>query len=264
MYIEKKVHATVNKELIVIVDLFSSKFHSDEKLRADLLKLNKEICKCCSAERSGIYLARVGPLLHSKGFLISTVKRGKLIIGSLNLTQKGLRKNEEIMLLGEFTKGSREQVASLAGAFEGYVDALLDGEFVNSTVTRVDRVDVKKSEVPRSLREMFLDGRLYYERKEQDPFRFDLKLPEAMRQSTSNISDFLESTTSNSIDISKLAARTLDVDLPELDQSRSKWKKFCVLTCYGYWSPTCYLNSDDDNDCLAYQLKVKKGNRCEY
>ena len=111
---------------------------------------------------------------------------------------------------------------------------------------------------------MFLDGRLYYERKEQDPFRFDLKLPKSMKLSTSNLSDFLESTTSNSIDISKLVVHQLKVTLPESTQGHSKWKKFCVDTCYGYWSPTAYLESKDGEDCLTEQLCKKKGNRSTY
>ena len=97
-------------------------------------------------------MAKVGSLLHSKGFLISTIKRGKLTIGSLNLTQKGLIKNEEIILFGDYTKGSREKTALIAGHFEEYVDKLLAGNLPNSSVERVDTIDVKEASVPQSLR----------------------------------------------------------------------------------------------------------------
>jgi len=272
-YMNNQKHERANIELIIIVDNFSSKFQANKELREELKKINNKIQSLCpNSENSGIYLARVGSLFHSKGFLVSTSKRGKFMIGSLNLTQKGLHKNEEIILLGEYTKHSKEKNAVLAKSFNDYVDQLLklkpyEDEVDRNvkkvgTVERVDTIDVKSVVAPRSLREVFLNGRLYYERKEQDPFRFDLKMPKSMKLSPSHLSAYLESTTSNSIDISKLVAD--QTTLPEPAQSRSTWKKFCVDTCYGYWSPTAYFESGAGEDCLAEQLRKRKGNRDEY
>jgi len=262
-YLSKDGHATAHKELIIIVDAISSKYQSNESVRQELSDLNSKIMKHCTAKRSGIYLAKSGPLFHSKGYLVSSTKYGQFIIGSLNLTQKGLCQNEEIMIMGHYLQGSREKASVLAEQFYKYVDDLIENKVPSSNVTRIDRVEVNKVIAARTLREMFISGRLYYEHKEQDPFRFDLKLPDAIRQSTSNISDLLESTTSNSIDIAKLVTSRIGLNLPNIGQGKAMWKKFCVETCYGFWSPNSYYRRENE-DCLEDQLMKKRKKRAPY
>ena len=46
-YIKNEGHVSANKELIIIVDYFSSKFQTDNELRDGLIKTNYEIRNLC-------------------------------------------------------------------------------------------------------------------------------------------------------------------------------------------------------------------------
>ena len=61
-----------------------------------LQKWNKKIEKSFSKD-SGIYLVQKGKLFHSKLYLIEGNTCQRILIGSLNLTQKGLNENEETL-----------------------------------------------------------------------------------------------------------------------------------------------------------------------
>lgn len=259
-FLETEGSRREKKEFILVVDGIRSGFYSEDgHAKKELIELNSRIRNICPSIASGIYLARSKSIFHSKGYLFRSSIDGRFIIGSLNFSQNGLKYNEELILDDGFYKSSR-----IANQFDKYVNNLVNNSSQNDVATRrIDLIGDNDKKKASSLREMFLDGRLYYEYKEQDPFSFDLKLPDELRQSTSNLSEYLESKTTNSLDIAKLVEGSLSLQLPSLTQSRSKWKKFCVETCYGYWSPNSYYQIEDD-DCLSHELAKKKGDREEY
>lgn len=70
-------------------------------------------------EGSGIRVTNCGHLFHSKGYWVETTNRnGMCAIGSMNLTQNGLNKNEEILTYSRYT---HSRVPALVASFKKYV-----------------------------------------------------------------------------------------------------------------------------------------------
>lgn len=68
---------------------------------------------------SGIRVTNCGSLFHSKGYLVETAQNGMCAIGSMNLTQNGLKKNEEILTY--FRYEHSEDPLPLVESFKEYV-----------------------------------------------------------------------------------------------------------------------------------------------
>ena len=68
---------------------------------------------------SGIRVTNCGSLFHSKGYLMETAQNGMCAIGSMNLTQNGLKKNEEILTY--FRYEHSEDPLPLVESFKKYV-----------------------------------------------------------------------------------------------------------------------------------------------
>ena len=70
-------------------------------------------------EGSGIRVTKGGWLFHSKGYLVETTRNGMCAIGSMNLTQAGLKKNEELLTYFHF---KHSEVPTLVAGFKEYVE----------------------------------------------------------------------------------------------------------------------------------------------
>lgn len=71
-------------------------------------------------EGSGIRVTKGGWLFHSKGYLVETTNRsGMCAIGSMNLTQAGLTKNEEILTYSQY---KHSKIPALVASFKNYVE----------------------------------------------------------------------------------------------------------------------------------------------
>jgi hypothetical protein len=204
--------------------------------RADgLRRCAARIAKFCS-EDSGIYLVRTGNLFHTKCYLIRGNQSQKLIVGSLNATQNGLSKNEELVLVGQSALDSDSYVSHLAvWLTEKYLPRL---NAISDVVAEGDEV----YHFPTTMRQLLLDGWLYYERREQDPFRFPLRLPEEILEQDASIHPLLPAKLTDGISVMKLiqaptGAGGLGKGLPRQGSRRHSWKRYCIETCYGYWSP---------------------------
>ena len=68
---------------------------------------------------SGIRVTNCGSLFHSKGYLVETGKNGMCAIGSMNLTQNGLKEHEEILTYSQYT---HSRVPALVKSFKAYVE----------------------------------------------------------------------------------------------------------------------------------------------
>lgn len=220
----------------VFIDKAASRISSDREARASLLRLQREIELSCATD-SGIYLVQSGPLFHSKAYLIESNNSARIVLGSMNFTQKGVRDNEELILVEDVdlsVKSSRGK--RLATWIKKYATAL--------TKTKSARVVSGEIEgnYASSMRQLLLDGQIYYETKEQSPFRFRLLLPEEAARQRADIDPLLEANVSDSISIEALITAPkgigLGLTLPAIKQNKSMWKKFCVETCFGYWNPT--------------------------
>jgi hypothetical protein len=154
--LKKSGHKRAALEFVVIVDAFASRCYSNSNVLSDLAAINRKIRKIFSHERSGIYLAKTSPLFHPKGYLVESKNDGRFVLGSLNLTNKGLTKNEELILSLSYSVAGKGKKNKVAQDFKCYIDDL----FKRNVLTRVDCVDAKKS-ASSSLRDVLISGRLY-------------------------------------------------------------------------------------------------------
>lgn len=231
--------------LQIFIDKSSSRFFSDRKTRDELEEKQNLILDLFSDD-SGIFLVQFGKLFHSKIYLIEGNRKGKIILGSMNLTQKGINDNEEILLFDDFNVDGRGSANRLSNWVKKYSEKL------KTKSTRADKN--VGGNYPSCMRQFLLNGAIYYELKEQNPFRFKLSLPENIVKQQADIDRLLESSITDTISLETLIstptpAGGLGKKLPDFGNARAYWKKYCVETCYGYWNPDLW------NDKLASTLK---------
>jgi hypothetical protein len=236
-FVKEKCFKRSLPSLRFFIDRSSSHFFSDLDTRNELIKRDENIRTFCN-DNSGIYLVRLGALFHSKAYLIEGRNTGKVFFGSLNLTSKGITSNEELIVSDEFNVDGHSYGSRLADWVKEYADGL----HINSV--RVN-VAAKRSQ-PGSvscMRQMLLEGTIWYEQKEQKPFGFSLHLPEGVANQRANIDPLLDASVTDSISIERLITAVkphgLEIALPPLRNTKSLWKKYCIETCYGYWNPEC-------------------------
>lgn len=248
--IEAVVNFTKNNRLAgkkpslrFFVDSSSSHFFSDKHMEHEFLQLNKRIRSFCDGS-SGIYLVQFGALFHSKAYLIEGRNTGKVFFGSLNLTRRGIESNEELVIWDDYNIGSNSYANRLAASLKQYADGLHEKSM------RVDEKDVpsRRGSIS-SMRELLLNGVIWYELKEQNPFRFALKLPDDVVNQTAEIDPLLDASVQGSIAVDKLmtydAPSGLGLKLPKLTD-KAQWKKYCIETCYGHWNPVCLRKELDE------------------
>lgn len=234
-FLEDNYDTRVYPTLRIFLDSSSSGFFTDKKIYVGFTDLNNRIAKFCD-ELSGIYLVKWGSLFHSKCYLIKSNNYGKVIMGSLNLTKKGFTKNEEIVLMSEFNVNGRSKVNIIA--------KWIDDEYIGELLKKSQKISENTAQHSWSscLRHLLLDGNIYYELKEQDPFRFKLHLPEDLIKQKAELDPLLESTISDSISIKILLSSDekfggMGLSFPQKQKSKKSWKRYCVETCYGFWNP---------------------------
>ena len=241
-YLEENGSKKPHCELVVLLD-------SRASMLEELKEKDKIVRDSFKSTRSGIYLVQAGSLFHSKGYLAESSRDGICHIGSLNFTQKGLTKNEELWVSIPYTPGSQSKEAKLAREFSGYVEYLLKCVKSPEPPFFVQRVSDKSDREPLKagcLRDLFLDGVLYYQPTKSDPFGFKLKLPKEVLESRSTLSKLLPSKTSDTLNVLNLLGDLIPSESIKNSPDRSRWKKYCIQTCYGYWSPLLYQPLIDD------------------
>jgi hypothetical protein len=232
-----------------------SRMSSDSEYK--LQKLNKQIEKFFRKD-SGIYLVQKGKLFHSKLYLIEGNIRQRILIGSLNLTQKGLNENEEI--LADIIVNNRDRRNKFfVTQIEKYIDKLKNHKGTNKISS------ISKKNVHYSLRDLLLDGKIYYKTAEMDPFVFKLELPDDFVKEESTLHPLLESNVNNTISIKRLLIAPIEKGgleekkLQELytkmKERKSMWKRYCVETCYGFWCPSCW---DQELQAILNELKKRR------
>lgn len=222
--------------LKIFIDKSSSRCSDKETFKAYNAQ-NKKIKSFCD-DQSGIYLVSGWPLFHSKAFLVEGNRASRILIGSLNLTQRGMKLNEEIVLCYDFKTNDRSQASKLANEIKNYSANIMRKSVPLDEAFNVGKVG--------SLRELLLDGVVCHELRDSDPFRFDLALPKELVPSKS-IDVLLEAESVGTLSVKSLITGKmpigLGVNLPDLNSKRGQWKKYCVETCYGFWCPTYFRHS---------------------
>ena len=228
----KEGNKSADLELIIVLD---RRARADE----DLKKLDEEIRGQFHSDYSGIYLSSCGQLFHSKGYLVESEQVGKCAVGSLNLTQNGLKKNAELLAFFDYEIGSQSYASKFAEHFKEYVEKIWEHVHLHS----VSEESGTPSRTRYYLRDFFLEGKLYYEAKESWPFGFKLHLPKDYLIDQSDISEYLEEKTSDILDVRKLRSDGAGTEEKE-NSGKSSWKRYCFQTCYGYWSPDCHFEGE--------------------
>jgi len=231
-----------NIEVKIFIDKHSSKIFSNDKINNTLIKYSKNI---------HIFLVRYGKLFHSKLYYIKSDKNIKVSIGSLNFTFNAFQRNEEI--LNEYIEDIDTQ-SEYVSSIEEYIYSL---EEKSEKVTK----ELKNRHSNSDLRSLLLDGYIYYESKEEESFSFKLKLPNKMRKIDTEIDPTLKANIVDSLTLERLILESpnlKNITFPKMNNSRSGWKKYCIETCYGYWSPSSF------NDNLINILNEKEANRKPY
>ena len=221
---EASAKQVADLEFVIVLD----RGVRDEEKKC-LQKRDKYIRKNFPDSKSGIYLASLGKLFHSKGYLIESEQDGRCAVGSLNLTQSGLTKNEELLVFSEYRIHSQTNDLRFARDFKKYVQEIIS----RHNTYRVSESNNKSPQIGSSIRDFFLAGRLYYQANETSPFGFPLHLPqEFLKDSQVDISAYLEANASDILNVQKL----LDEE-EQRKKEKSLWKGYCLQTCYGYWAP---------------------------
>ena len=111
-YIKSRSSKKQKPELLIIIGSINSR---------ELEALQKMIFGKLFKEGSGIRVTNCGYLFHSKGYLVETANRsGMCAIGSMNLTQAGLTKNEEFLTYSQY---KHSKVPPLVASFKEYIEA---------------------------------------------------------------------------------------------------------------------------------------------
>ena len=111
-YIKSRRSKKQKPELFVVI----GSINSGELEALQKMKFGNEF-----KEGSGIRVTNCGYLFHSKGYLVETTRSGMCAIGSMNLTQAGLKKNEELLTYSRYTHYSK--VPPLVRSFKEYIEA---------------------------------------------------------------------------------------------------------------------------------------------
>jgi len=207
----KELRSEGTQNIKLLLDYGASGYHRDEETTKDLNKLAKLIKRRFSLD-SGIFLVQLGRFLHSKIVFIKTSTDTELAsVGSLNFTFRGLRSNEEVIYNVKKPKSVIKYIKKLEQ---------------HATKIPFDR---KNKQVSRTYRDWMLQGAMFYEDKESNPFNFKLNLPEDIRQQVSEVTG-LPAETPDNLTIFYV------LNIPK-NKTKMGWKKFCISTCYGYWCP---------------------------
>ncbi|MFT6735611.1 MAG: hypothetical protein ACJAS9_003822 [Polaribacter sp.] len=249
-FLKSRADSRGKASLKIFIDKSSSRFFSNRETKRNLLEKQRKIQYLFSGD-SGIFLVQFGKLFHSKVYLIEGNKNGKILLGSMNLTQKGVNDNEEILLIDDYHIDGRAISNRLSNWVKDYSGTLL------TKSTAID--DNLTGNYPSCMRQFLLDGKVYYELKEQNPFRFKLCLPDNIIKQRAAIDPLLESSITDTVSLETLITEQsigLGKKIPNLGKSRAPWKKHCVETCYGFWNPD--LRNEELVATLENRIKQRK------
>lgn len=257
-YVSRQADKT-SSSLQIYMDKAASRVSTDEKLREELKKLHKEIKKKIS-KNSGIFLVSYGKLFHSKCYLFEGRKEGKFFIGSMNLTVSGRENNEEILVGASYNCNTKEANARLAEKLFEYADELRDKKR-GKVYSVSDIKDYEDKSI--TFRDIILDGFLYTEFKEIPSFfSIKLNLPDEFKRIKTDI-ELFGAEYNNSISIEKIIQRDFNINKKGEKEENILWKRFCIETCYGYWSPSAYSKKiqkelNKSGGQKHYYIKVRK------
>lgn len=244
-----------NVVIQIFLDRYASMYATDGDMRKKLNNFGRWLEKNCATE-SGVWLVRKGALFHSKAIVTETNTSILYMLGSLNMTDKAFKRNEELVALGQGDiGGSSADVKMARWISEEYAEKLKEKQ-------HSDKVPFLPENLPStSLQALMLSGVMAHEIKEADPFRFTIGLPDAFLAVKQAIHPFLKAELADSISLESMITGSqeddgLGYELPaNIDGSKEKWKQYCIDTCYGFWCP------DSLREVLGDAIELKRNGR---
>lgn len=176
-------------------------------------------------------------LFHSKVLVFEGPKAVSVLVGSANATEAAFTDNEELMLMlgsSAVPKGLRQ-----------YLDAVAAG------ATPIDQVVPYEAH---NLPAFFRGGDVYYRPTIVTSFRFDLRLPAAMRTAMTRLQVAIAGITAragqtydpfakvglSAVEERELAEASSGDEGEAAGGSRVSLRSYGVETCYGWWVPGAY------------------------
>lgn len=220
------------------LDFFASKISVLKEIQERLIEINSRIRRI--DPNGGIFLIKKFQLFHSKIIITQTEKLCKVVVGSINFTQKAFEKNEEIALVDDFN--NPKNYPHYTWQIEHYIEKL------NAIARNVS--EIEESEEHNSLRSRMMDGVLYWKNSEYKPFSFNLGLSASL---LNKISRFFNSNENSPLEkywnrvypstlpVSKLFENDFDKDPKGPQGEKVKWKYLSLETPYGFWVPREYV-----------------------
>ena len=245
-YIRKHRNKVNTPHFSIYLDFHSSGYSSNKDVRKELDDIVSTLSKNFD-EESGVYLVKSGNIFHSKCIIAESRSSINLLIGSINFTENGFSKNEEIVVNGQAVVGGSSYTNQLVNQTWDYIDK------IESFKIGSDKIEIK----PLSLRQVLLAGEMYHEEKENDPFGFPLNIPDEIRDVDQDINPLLGARITNTISLEHIVSNTdhLKKMAPKKVKSTMSWKKFCILTSYGFWAPISERKNIED--VINYKLKLR-------
>ncbi|MBR3074017.1 phospholipase D family protein [Fibrobacter sp.] len=225
-------------EIRLYLDYFASKFSILKEIKERLIEINSRIKKL--DPNGGIFLIKKFQLFHSKIIITETEKLCKVIVGSVNFTQKAFEKNEEIALVDDFN--DPDKYPHYTYQIEYYIEKL------NAIAKNVS--EINESEEHNSLRSRMMDGVLYWKNSDYKPFSFNLGLSTSL---LNKISKFFNSNENSPLEkywnrvypstlpVSKLFKNNFEEKSKDKQEEKVKWKYLSLETPYGFWVPREYV-----------------------
>jgi hypothetical protein len=256
----KKIRKLKDKRSCVVqiyLDYWNSGYTMVSETREKLDKIAKSLKEI--SDKSGVWLVRDGRLFHSKLVMIETNTESKMIVGSLNMTSRAFSVNEELIVMGSGSLDSRATVFQMGKWVKDLYCPCLQEKANELPKKKISEPERGQDII--TIREILMAGRIFHEIKENDPFRFQLGLPEKYLKITQDVHPLLEAKMVDSISLLRLLTGSseeggLGVRLPPLERNKVSWKKFCIDTCYGYWCPPFLI--DDAKEALDQKEHKRK------
>lgn len=186
-----------------------------------------------------LFAVQLGTLFHSKAFVMETNTHWASCVGSVNFTKRGFITNEEIAITEVLEQSEYQNTESLTKQVLKYLN---DELFSLGRAEKIGFMSLaEKRQAPKSagFRELFLEGRLWYEDKEQTPFSFPLDLPDKVRIRDAEVQGIsiphIDSKLGNGLNVLRL----IGLDEKPTDRApKSRWRRtYCIQTCLGLWAP---------------------------
>lgn len=222
-----------------------------DKLHSNQSSRNKKLYKILESSiliKNGtthsiqLFAIQLGTLFHSKAFVMETNTHLASCVGSVNFTSRGFITNEEIVITEILEQSKYRNTKNITKQVMQYMDNELSNSERVGKINFKSLIERRKTPEFSGLRELFLEGRLWYEDKEQTAFNFPLNLPEKLRIRDAEVQGISIPHIDSKLGSGLNVLRLIELDEKLSDRApKNRWRrKYCIQTCLGLWAPNIW------------------------